>query len=80
MQRSGQAGGDEIHAVAAGRIAHLQRQPQQALLRVDADGAHQTQGFAIGAEQDVLAVIERDAVDLDRARAAAQACAPLRTG
>ena len=72
MQGRRQAGGDEFHAVAAGRIAHLQRQPQQALARIDADGAHQAQGFAIGAEQDVLAVVQRDAVALDRARASAR--------
>jgi hypothetical protein len=43
----------------------LQRAAVEQSLRVGADLAHQSQRFAVSAEQDVLAVIERSAVDGD---------------
>jgi hypothetical protein len=42
------------------------------LVRIGADFAHQRQRFAIGTEQDVLAVVQRASVDFHRARPAAR--------
>ena len=54
------------------RVIDRERLAQQQLVRVGAYRAHQAQGFAVSADQDMLAVVECDAFDLDRARAAAQ--------
>ena len=75
MQGRGQARRDEIHAAGTARIPHLQGQAQQGCLRIDADALHQRQGLAVGAQQDVLAVVEHLAVERDAARAAAQGTA-----
>jgi hypothetical protein len=45
-------------------ITQVQRQPAQQAVRVGADGRHQCQGAGVGADEDVLAVVE-----LTRARA-----------
>ena len=50
------------------------------LLGVGADLAHQGQRLAIGAEQDVLAVVQRAAVDVDAAGAAAEGAAGFEQG
>ena len=65
-----QARRHEIHALSARlqRIAHLQGQPQQCLGRIDADLLHQRQGSAIGAQQDVLAIVQRASIQFDAAR------------
>ena len=48
----------------------LQRPALEQQFRIGADLAHQRQRFAIGAEQDVLAVVERASVDFHRTRPA----------
>ena len=45
--------------------------PEQALT-IGADRVHQAQGFAVGADQDVLAVVECMTVNVDAAGAATQ--------
>ena len=57
-------------------VGHLQRQPQQRGIGIDAGAAHQGKGMAIGAEKKMLAIVEF-AGDLrmaagDAARAAAE--------
>ena len=54
------------------RVFDRERLAQQQLLRVGAHRAHQAQGLAVSADQYVLAVVEFDALDFHRARAAAQ--------
>jgi hypothetical protein len=47
----------QLQAIAVGK-AQTQGQAQQGLRRVQAYGAHQVQGFAVGAQQDVLAIVQ----------------------
>ena len=54
-------------------VAQLERQPREQALGVGADEPHQPQRLGVGADQDVLAVVEVDAVDRHAPRAAAQA-------
>ena len=77
VERRRQARGDEIHAAAAVRVAHLQGQVQQRRLGVDADQAQQALGVGVGAKQDVLAIVEHAAAHLDAARAPAQSARRL---
>jgi len=70
VQRGREARRDEIHGAIG--VAHLQRQREQGTAPVDADGCQQPQRGGIGAQQDVLAVVQRAAARLDAARAAAQ--------
>ncbi len=56
---------------AAVGVAQGERQAQQARRRVDADARQQLERLHAGAEQDVLAVVEREAVALDAPRAPA---------
>ena len=56
MQRCGQTRQPEAEA-AAGEV-DFERKAPESLLRSGTDFAHQAQGFAIGTNQDMLAVIE----------------------
>ena len=49
----------------AGVVDDLQRAALEQSLGIGADLAHQGQRFAVGAEQDVLAVVQRAAIDCD---------------
>ena len=64
MQRRGQLGGLEAHAAG---VVHGQRARFQPLRR-DADLTHQLQGLAVGADHDVLAVVDLPAVLLHHPR------------
>ncbi len=80
MQRRGQARRDKVHATGAGRVTHLQWQLEQRLLRVDADQCHQAQRFAVGAQQDVLAVVQILVIGGDAPRPSAQHARGLEQG
>ncbi len=80
MQRRGQARRGKSHAATVGGVAHLQRQAQHGAGRIDADLAHHLQGLAVGTEQDVLAVVQRDLIDVDPPRAAAELPACFKQG
>ena len=68
-----QGSGKTRHAQAElARIFDGERQAREQPVRVGADCAHQAQGFAVGPDQNVLAVVECHALDFDRARAAAR--------
>ncbi len=54
------------------RVVQGQWQTQQHVLRVGADFIHQAQGFPVGADPDVLAIVERDAVGRHSARPATE--------
>ena len=69
MQRRGKAWRAQAELA---RVFDGERLAQQQLVRIGADYAHQAQGFAVSADQNVLAVVEFDAFDFDRTRAAAQ--------
>ena len=62
---SDRPGKSEVHVAArqtqaaAVGVEQFERPPMQHLRRVHADQPHQTQGFGVGADQDVLAVVER---------------------
>ena len=62
IERRGQAGQGEAKA---GVVDDLQRPAVEEFIGIGADPAHQRQRVAIGAEQDVLAVVELAAIDLD---------------
>jgi hypothetical protein len=51
------------HQELAGELEAQRRASQQGI-RIGTDGAHQAQGFAVGADQDVLPVVHGEAVDL----------------
>jgi len=74
-QRDEQVGGVGEHGRAkmepAGE-AQLERHAKQQRVRVGADLAHERQGLAVGADQDVLAVVQRSSIDRDPPRATAQ--------
>ena len=53
-------------------MVEFQRKPLQQLLRVITHLFDQAQRFAIGADQDVLAVVQVQTVDFDAARASAE--------
>src|SRR3990167_8140086 len=69
MQRGGQAGRGELEMAGS---FQPQRQAQQRLFDLYANLPHQAQGFAVSAEQDVLAVIEPNVVAIKAARPAAK--------
>jgi hypothetical protein len=54
--------GRRAHQELAGEL-EAQRRASQQSVGIGADGAYQAQGFDIGADQDVLAVIDVEAVD-----------------
>jgi hypothetical protein len=49
-----------------------QRAPQQCRTRIDTDSTHQVQRFAVGPDQDVLAVVQQRLTDIDAARASTE--------
>ncbi len=59
------------HEELAGEFEAQRRALEQGI-GIGADGAHQAQGFGIGADQDVLAVIDFEALDPRGAGAAAE--------
>ena len=70
VERVGEARRAQVKAVG---IAQLERHPQEKPVGVRADLAHQPQRLAVRADEDMLAVVEVDAVYAHAARAAAQA-------
>ena len=54
------------------RPAQAQRGAHERPPLVDADDLHQAQGLRIGADEDVLPVVERQPADVDAARSAAK--------
>jgi hypothetical protein len=70
VERIGKPRRAQVKAVGE---AQLQGQAKQELVRICADLPHQAQRLAIRANQDVLPVVEVDAVYAHAARAAAQA-------
>jgi len=69
MQRGGQRHGLEAKAVGGTK---LERKPRQHPIGIDADKPHESEGLGIGTDEDVLAVVERDAVELDATRPPAE--------
>lgn len=53
-------------------MSQIERKAAQELFRLSTDEAHQTECFVIGADEDVLAVIQCLAVDGDTARSATE--------
>ena len=53
-------------------MADFQRQAFEQAFRIGTNHAHQSQGLPVGADQDVLAVIERVLLDVDAACPAAE--------
>ena len=69
MQRCRQA--RRAHQEFAGELEAQRRALEQGI-GIGADGAHQAQGFGVGADQDVLAVVDVEAVDFCCAGATAE--------
>ena len=57
---------------AAFRVAQTQRRAHEGPLDIDADNPHQAQRLGVGADEDVLAVVEREIAGVDTARPAAE--------
>ncbi len=70
IERVGEPRRAQVKAVG---VAQLEGEAKQELVRIGADLAHQPQRLAVRADQDVLAVVEIDAIYAHAARAAAQA-------
>ena len=69
VQRRGQARRGEPHAAGKHQAERVAREQ---LVGIRADQAHQAQQLGVGPDQDVLAVVERQAVRLDAAGAPSQ--------
>ena len=69
MQWRGQPWGAQVETIG---IAQFQWNAGQRNLWINTDRAHQGEGLAIGADQDVLAVVEWLAVEFDAPRPAAE--------
>ena len=61
----------------AARVGEMQRRAKKRRVGVDADGSHQRERVDVGADQDVLAVVEPLAVRVDTAGAPAELCGHL---
>lgn len=66
MQRGGQTW--QTQAESATRVVQFERKAFKPRVRVGAGQPHQAQGLSVGAEQDVLPVVERESLNLDAPR------------
>ena len=62
----------QFHFESGAGVGQFKRDASEQALTISADRVHQAQSFAIGADQNVLAVVERVTMDVDAARAATQ--------